>query len=201
MKVLLIGRGDNCHIQIEDSRVSRQHALLKLYPLGKIEIVDQSTNGTAVNGVRIKANVPKRVTRGDVVTFAEAVKLDWSQVPDPSRIYKIGGCALLAVAVGIALVFGLRSGRPDPLPEPGQRGMSVPLDRPDSTKKEAAEPDLDALGKKMRDSLRREEEREYRKRLEKEKPAAEPENHEEEKDEPEEIEKEEQFGSGTPITI
>lgn len=197
MKVLLIGRGDNCHVQIEDSRVSRQHALLKLYPLGKIEIIDQSTNGTAVNGVRIKANVPKRVTRGDVVTFAEASRLDWSQIPDPSRIYKIGGCALLAVIVGIALVLGLRSCRPDPLPEPEQSGMSAPLARPDSTKKEAAEPDLDALGKKMLDSLRREEEREYRKRMEKEKQAAEPANHE--GDEPEEVEKEEQFSGTNPI--
>lgn len=197
MKVILIGRGDNCHVQIEDSRVSRQHAILKLYPFGKMEIIDQSTNGTAVNGVRIKANVPKRVTRGDVVTFAEASRLDWSQIPDPSRIYKIGGCALLAVVVGIALVFGLRSCRQEPLPEPEQSGMSAPFARPDSTKKEAAEPDLDALGKKMLDSLRREEEREYRKRMEKEKQAAEPANHE--GDEPEEVEKEEQFSGTNPI--
>ena len=199
MKVLLIGRGDNCHIQIEDSRVSRQHALLKLYPLGKIEIVDQSTNGTAVNGVKIKHNVPKRVTRGDVVTFAEAVKLDWSQVPDPSRIYKIGGAALLAVlGILLALVLGLRSRKSAPLPEQNSiPPQTLPGALPDSTAPTVPAQDLDALQSKI-DSLKRAEER---KRHQREKKLEEEQEAEQDQAKKEEAEAEESFGGVNPIII
>jgi pSer/pThr/pTyr-binding forkhead associated (FHA) protein len=40
MRTLSIGRGEGCDIFIDDYRISRRHALLKIYPFGKMEIVD-----------------------------------------------------------------------------------------------------------------------------------------------------------------
>ena len=52
---VLIGRSEDAAIQLEDFRVSRQHALLRPLPDGGFEIEDYgSSNGTLVNGKRIE---------------------------------------------------------------------------------------------------------------------------------------------------
>lgn len=106
MKVITIGRSEENQIVLEDDQdmISRQHATLRIYETGKMEIVSTGTNGTFVNGFRIKPNVPYKVTRKDVVSFAHVRQLDWALVPDPFRYIRVGiigvlVAALIAVAV------------------------------------------------------------------------------------------------------
>lgn len=105
MKALSIGRDQACDIVISDSTdvVSRRHAILNISSSGKISIVDQSRNGTYVNGIRITPNVPVPVSRKDIISFAHVAKLDWSLVPASNagmRYALIGGVALLLVIGG-----------------------------------------------------------------------------------------------------
>ena len=99
MKIYTIGRGESNTIHVDNEFVSRQHALLKVYPSGKMEIVDRSSNGTSINGRKLKQNVSYKVRRKDVVTFAGQVQLDWKEIPDPVKGYKIAGLCLLILAV------------------------------------------------------------------------------------------------------
>ena len=79
MKAYSIGRESGCDIVIYDSTdvVSRRHAVLNVHPNGKMFIIDQSRNGTYVNGIRVTPNVPVPVSRKDIISFAHVVKLDW----------------------------------------------------------------------------------------------------------------------------
>lgn len=108
MKTYSIGRDLNCDIVINDSTdvISRRHALLNITPSGKMTIIDQSSNGTYVNGIRISQNVPVPVTRKDVISLAHVAKLDWNQVPKSNRwtMYVLIAVIVLAVIAGI--IFG-----------------------------------------------------------------------------------------------
>lgn len=99
MKIVSIGRSSGCNIVVDDNRVSRRHAILRIYPLGKMEIIDLSQNGTWVNGVRLKTNVPFPVKRKDVVNFAGASQLNWSMVPDTLKYVKYAILAIIALAL------------------------------------------------------------------------------------------------------
>lgn len=101
-KIITIGRGDGADICIDDDLVSRRHATIRFLPFGKMEIRDLSKNGTYVNGIRLAVNKPYPVTRKDVVSFARVSQLDWHEVPDPTRPYKIG--ALVAAVIIVLLV-------------------------------------------------------------------------------------------------
>ena len=126
MKTITIGRGDRCNIVIDDNRVSRQHALLRIYPLGKMEIVDQSQNGTWVNGVRIKSGRPFPIKRKDVVNFAGASQLNWSMVPNPMKcVWYVVWAAFAVLAVIIAALALSRCQSEDPLPMSGSEVESV----------------------------------------------------------------------------
>ena len=109
MKVYSIGRETGCDILINDNTdvISRRHAVLNVSPTGKMTIVDQSQNGTYVNGIRISRNVPVPVTRKDNISFAHVARLDWGQVPSQHsafvRYAAIGG---VAVAILVGVVFG-----------------------------------------------------------------------------------------------
>ena len=107
MKAYSIGREAGCDIVIYDSTdvVSRRHAVLNVYPNGKMFIVDQSRNGTYVNGIRVTPNAPVPVTRKDIISFAHVVKLDWSQVPTTNLWMKIAACV-----VGVLLLAGIGFG-------------------------------------------------------------------------------------------
>ena len=82
MKALSIGRDMSCDIVLHDNTdvISRRHAILNITSSGKMTIVDQSRNGTYVNGIKISANVPVPVTRKDVISFAHVSQLDWNLV-------------------------------------------------------------------------------------------------------------------------
>jgi len=112
MKTITIGRGDGANIIIDNEMISRRHAILKISTFGKMEIVDMGRNGTFVNGIRLRPNVPFPVTRKDVVRFADQdspFKLDWSLVPDNSKIYKIAIAAIAGLLTIILLIVLIKS--------------------------------------------------------------------------------------------
>ncbi|MBQ6578175.1 MAG: FHA domain-containing protein [Bacteroidales bacterium] len=113
MKIITIGRSENSHIFIDHPLVSRQHALLKIYGNGKMVIVDKSSNGTSVNGSPIKKERETPVSRRDVVTFAGVSQLDWKEVPDPLKVFKIIGIALASIVLALGLFFGIKALLPE----------------------------------------------------------------------------------------
>lgn len=117
MKVYSIGRENGCDIVINDNSdvISRRHAILNVMPSGKMTIVDQSHNGTYVNGIKISPNVPVPVTRKDNISFAHISRLDWNQIPKPVSImqYVIYGLIAIAVVIGGVVAYSLLSGSND----------------------------------------------------------------------------------------
>ncbi len=107
-KIFTIGRGDGADIIVDDQLVSRRHATIRLLPFGKMEIRDLSKNGTYVNGIRLAVNKPYPITRKDIVSFARVNQLDWKDIPDPMKPYKIGALALLIVIV-LLIGYGIFS--------------------------------------------------------------------------------------------
>lgn len=139
MKTITIGRGDGCTITIDDEMMSRRHAIIKIPTFGKMEVVDMSKNGTFVNGVRLRPNVPFPVTRKDVVNFADVHQLDWSKVPDPLKYYKLGAiivAGLVVLILAICLVKSLFTGSEEPAPQPATEQVQKPA----TTIEQQAEP-------------------------------------------------------------
>lgn len=104
MKKLIIGRGNDCDIVIPDESdlVSRHHAELIFDFWGKMQIVDTSSNGTFLNGVRLAKGQPMEVRRTDVVSLAKKWEFDWETVKDPyakQRPMTIAGISLGALAL------------------------------------------------------------------------------------------------------
>jgi hypothetical protein len=79
MKTITIGRSDNNHIVLSDpsERVSRLHAKISVNSNGRISIIDLSSNGTWINGVRMEKGKEYPINRGDHVRFANLFDLDW----------------------------------------------------------------------------------------------------------------------------
>jgi FHA domain/DUF1707 SHOCT-like domain len=73
-----IGRADGCDMAIGDMTVSRVHARLERTTDGWVLADLGSTNGTRVNGWRVREKVP--VTAGDLVSFGRAEF--WLTAPD-----------------------------------------------------------------------------------------------------------------------
>ena len=85
-KVYTIGRDLQSDIVLEDDSdvISRLHATIR-FDGSKMYIIDQSQNGTYVNGMRMSANEEVPISRKDTVSFANVAELDWSRLPDPSK--------------------------------------------------------------------------------------------------------------------
>lgn len=111
MKTYSIGRDVNCDIVINDSTdvISRRHALLNVTPSGKMTIIDQSSNGTYVNGIRISQNVPVPVTRKDTISLAHVTKLDWSMVPKSNTYMRYALFGFVGILIVVGAVFGIRA--------------------------------------------------------------------------------------------
>lgn len=63
----LVGRGKDCDVFIDDKKISRKHALLKIVS-GRLEVTDlESSNGTFINGSKISQ--PSNLANGDSVSF------------------------------------------------------------------------------------------------------------------------------------
>lgn len=131
MKTITIGRGEGCNINIDDEMMSRRHAIIKIPTFGGMEIVDMSKNGTSVNGIRLRPNVPFPVSRKDVVTFAEVAQLDWSKVPDPLKYYKIGAIVvggLIVLLLAVFLLKGLFAGSQETQALPATEQVQKPVE-------------------------------------------------------------------------
>lgn len=108
-KVYTIGRDPQSDIVINDNTdvVSRLHATIRIEG-SKMFLIDQSQNGTYVNGMRMSANEEIPVSREDSISFANVAVLDWTLLPDPKkaqmRTIGIVVAALIAIA---AIVFGV----------------------------------------------------------------------------------------------
>lgn len=157
MKVYSIGREIGCDIIIDDNTdiISRRHAVLNVSPSGKMTIIDQSQNGTYVNGIRITSNVPVPVTRKDNVSFAHVAPLNWDRIPNQRativRYAAIAIVALLVVIGGVAWFNsdgGSTEGNPQPAPV-DTTAMKKNSEELEKREKEVA----DSLKKKAQDSI------------------------------------------------
>lgn len=113
MKIITIGRETNNDIVIDDPKISRRHAVLRIHPFGKTEIVDYSMNGTSINGVKIAKEVPTRVKRSDSVSFAGIKNLDWERIPRYGRrnmFITAGICGLAMIAAMVLILIGVNRG-------------------------------------------------------------------------------------------
>jgi hypothetical protein len=70
-----IGRDASCDLAIPDMTVSRRHAQLERTRDGWLITDLESTNGTRVNGWRVRGKVP--VMAGDVVSFGRLETVVW----------------------------------------------------------------------------------------------------------------------------
>ena len=105
MEIIKIGRDSTCNILLNNEMISRHHAILRIYSTGKIELISLGANGTKLNGIMLRPNVIYKVKRSDMVSFAGKYQLDWAQIPDPLKKYRIIGICLLACLLLGGLVF------------------------------------------------------------------------------------------------
>lgn len=150
MKVYSIGREGGCDIVINDPSdvISRRHAVLNVSPSGKMTIVDQSTNGTYVNGMRINSGVPYPVTRKDSISFAHVARLNWDLIPSSNQTLKYAAIGVISLLLIGGIGFGsyryLQDSDPDK-PTPSVAAQ-------DTVKKEKSEKEI---RKEVEDSLQR----------------------------------------------
>jgi pSer/pThr/pTyr-binding forkhead associated (FHA) protein len=79
--VVTVGRAAGCEVVIDDDSVSAKHARLE-YDLGAWRITDlASTNGTAIEGVKLAPDVPTPLPYGSTVRFG-GVKLQFREVAE-----------------------------------------------------------------------------------------------------------------------
>ena len=105
MKRLVIGRGNDCDIIIQDSTdtVSRHHLVISIGITGKMTVSDTSANGTTVNGQHLTKGVTLPVKRGDEIRLGDTATLDWDRITDPySSLRKITlGVTILILCLAI----------------------------------------------------------------------------------------------------
>lgn len=66
---VVVGRGSDCGVWVNDGSVSRQHAAIEVRPDGAFVEDLRSRHGTRVNGVPVRIGRPERIRPGDVVHF------------------------------------------------------------------------------------------------------------------------------------
>ena len=112
MKTYRIGKGPDCDISIgENIYTDSMHAVLFVGDDGTMRIVDVSTNGTFVNGIRIERGVEVQVTRKDNVSFAQVYDLPWGSIPIPRkrRLPFFSVCLVALVLIVSLAYYGFRS--------------------------------------------------------------------------------------------
>ena len=160
MKVYSIGREVGCDIRIDDPTdvISRRHAILNVMPSGKMTIVDQSHNGTYVNGMRIASNVPVPVTRKDNISFAHIARLDWNLIPNQYAIIMRWGIIILVtilLLVGGYIFYDRIIKRPNPTPVQQDTTIVSRQEMEEQLRKNSKEIEEHIKDSLRRDSLRR----------------------------------------------
>jgi pSer/pThr/pTyr-binding forkhead associated (FHA) protein len=79
-EALHIGRGLAADLRLDDSSVSRRHAILVPRPRGARILDDRSSNGTFVNGRRVQQS---ELRNGDVIVLGRAV-LRYVELGEPA---------------------------------------------------------------------------------------------------------------------
>lgn len=104
--IYIIGRESDCDICLwdETNEVSRHHAQIRIDSKGKYWLMDTSTNGTYVNGLKITPGMEVCVNRDDEISFAHIENLDWSQIPRQKHT-----ALIIIIACGV-LLLGLVAG-------------------------------------------------------------------------------------------
>lgn len=162
MKSYSIGREPSCSIVINDPQkiISRNHAILTVADNGKITIVDQSTNGTYINGIRISSNVPVPVTRKDKISFAHVANLDWNRIPKEGGSLKyvlwgVGGVVAAGLIVWLIITLvGNKSCNNTPIPVDPIIELTDSIDSDKKADKDRQKEIADSL-KHVTDSLQR----------------------------------------------
>ena len=79
-----VGRAQDCDVVIDDKKISRKHAIIKLEN-NRLQLIDlNSSNGSFVNGKRVTESV--HLVNADTINFDRytyAVKIEVSQQPEP----------------------------------------------------------------------------------------------------------------------
>jgi hypothetical protein len=132
---VVIGRGEECTLPLDDTSVSRVHAELHAIEGGKYEIVDrESSNGVRVNGVELKRAL---LDAGDVIELGDvqlklvaAGQIFHAQEPLPYRpglgtgphtppsrtsLPRVVAIAVIVVAAAVAVTTLSRGGREPPV--------------------------------------------------------------------------------------
>ena len=87
MRLIVIGRNpQEANIVINSQYISNYHAEIIQLDNGDMFLVDKSTNGTFLNGIKLTPGKEVAVKRGDNVMFAD-VPLDWGLI-DEVRVPK-----------------------------------------------------------------------------------------------------------------
>lgn len=82
MRLIVIGRNpQEANIVLNSQYISNYHAEIIQLDNGDMFLVDKSTNGTFLNGIKLTPGKEVAVKRGDNITFAD-VPLDWSLVDE-----------------------------------------------------------------------------------------------------------------------
>jgi pSer/pThr/pTyr-binding forkhead associated (FHA) protein len=85
-----VGRGPECHVRIDDPKVSRCHVRLRMGNVPSL-LDPGSANGTFRRGQRLESNVPVDLTVGDMITVgATALVLQASIADAPVRVWSQG---------------------------------------------------------------------------------------------------------------
>ena len=85
MRLIVVGRDpQQATLVVNSQYISNYHAEIILLDNGDMFLVDKSTNGTFLNGVKLTPGKEVAIKRGDNVMFAD-VPLDWNQI-DPVRV-------------------------------------------------------------------------------------------------------------------
>ena len=87
MKLIVIGRNpQEASIVLNSQYISNYHAEIILLDNGDMFLIDKSTNGTFLNGMRLTPGKEVAIKRGDNILFAD-VPLDWNLI-DPIKVPK-----------------------------------------------------------------------------------------------------------------
>lgn len=133
-KVYTIGRDTSCDIVIPDSTdvVSRVHATLKVKGNGKYVLIDQSRNGTYVNGIKMSANEEIPVTRKDVISFAHVKDFDWNQIPKSKKPKMIWFFIAVVGIITASICYIIFKPKNEPV-SPSAEKINHPVEKYDST--------------------------------------------------------------------